>query len=45
MTSRNNFLFLKKKIIYFTPQLSTSEIGAGEEKGLGGGSLMRNEVI
>lgn len=44
MTSRNNFL-LKKKIIYFTPQVSTSEIGAGEEKGLGSGSLMRNEVI
>lgn len=31
--------------MYFTPLLSTSGIGAGEEKGLGNGSLMRNELI
>ena len=37
--------FLIKKVTYLAPQLSTSGIGTGEEKGLGNGRLMRNELI
>lgn len=41
----NKEFLILKEIIHFTPQLSTSGTGAGEEKGPGNGSLMRNELI
>lgn len=43
MTSRKNFLLKKNHLFYF--QLSTLGIRAGEGKGFGHGSLMRNELI